>query len=58
MLSALPLPLFTLLASLCRCKAVHVDVCKSGLLQLCLDRFVLDTDGPNNLDAKVCAPSV
>lgn len=50
--SRLPAPLFTLLASLARYEPVREDICKSGLFQTCIDRFVLETEDPN-LDLKV-----
>ncbi len=42
-LPTLPLPLFTLIAAVCRDKAVIDDLCSCGLLQFCVDRFVLET---------------
>ena len=50
--SRLPVQLFTLLASLCRWEPFRQDVCMSGLLQACVDRFVLETSDPNT-DIKV-----
>jgi hypothetical protein len=50
--SILPVPLFTLLAALARFEPLREDICKSGLLQACIDRFVLETEN-SNADLKV-----
>lgn len=50
----LPVPLFTFIAALARCEPFRQDVFNSGLLQACVDRFVLETSNPNT-DLKVQA---
>jgi hypothetical protein len=56
-LPSLPLPLFTLMAAVCRERAVIADVCSHGLLQFAVDRFILDTADPGT-DLKVRAACV
>ena len=51
-LPTLPLSLFTLIAAACRDRAVIDDLCSCGILQFCVDRFVLETDEPS-VDVKV-----
>lgn len=48
----LPVTLFTFIASLSRCAPFRGDICASGLLSACVDRFVLEMGDPN-VDIKV-----